>query len=67
MTYGGVYEALVVSSSDAVLDVLIPQIYREQTVPVTKWVGQKPVPSTKGFVSFISGDAAWPVWLGASN
>jgi hypothetical protein len=62
----GVYEALI-RSIDTKGNALcvIPQIYGDQQVPVDKWVGPtRPTPDTRGFVAFIGGDPAWPVWLG---
>lgn len=63
----GVYEAKVTSSSPTSLTLLIPQAFRDQQVPCTHWVGGVPATNVRGFVSFIGGDPAWPVWLGVAN
>lgn len=63
----GIYEAKVVTAASGTLSVLVPQVFRDQQVPVNRWVGTQPVASAMGFVAFIGGDPAWPVWLGQSN
>lgn len=65
---GGVYEAKSLSvTNDGALMCLIPQIYLDTQVQVTRWVGARPDPGVFGFVAFLGGDPAWPVWLGVSG
>jgi hypothetical protein len=66
-SFFGVYEALVKSSQGEEIALLIPQVFGVNECPCDRWVGSAPPPGTRGFVSFIGGDPAWPVWLGAEG
>lgn len=63
-THYGVYLARCVDSSAASVQLLIPQLFGDIQIPITDWVGSQPVSQTFGFVSFLGGDPAYPVWLG---
>ena len=65
--YPGIYEARVVTVSGTTVAALIPQLFRDQQVTITKWIGHIPSNNDLGYVSFIGGDAAWPVWLGLDS
>ena len=63
--YGGVYEAQVVADSGNILRLVVPQVFGETQITCSKWLGPvRPTSSQRGYVSFLGGDAAWPVWLG---
>lgn len=65
--YPGIYEARVVTVSGTTVAALIPQLFRDQQVTITRWIGHVPSNNDLGYVSFIGGDAAWPVWLGLDS
>lgn len=67
MNQGGLYEAKVVSYSGNDTLVLIPQVFLDTEVLLFDYVGDRPEISARGYVSFISGDIAWPVWVGQTN
>lgn len=63
--YGGIYRAFCVDGET--LRVTIPQIFGETAVPLYTWVTSPPVSQQFGAVSFVSGDPAYPIWLGAEE
>jgi hypothetical protein len=63
-TYGGVYEAQVVNDNGDNLRLVVPQIFGDTQITCSRWLGStRPTTSDRGYVSFIGGDAAWPVWM----
>lgn len=67
MSYPGLYRAKVASvAANGVFDVLIPQVFGPVPVPIADCVGPLPESTDMGYVGFISGEAAWPVWMGDS-
>lgn len=63
-SYTGTYVARVESDLNGILAVVIPQVFQGSRVPLDKWVGERPRPADEGFVTFLNGEAAWPVWMG---
>ena len=62
----GVYRAKVTKygPNDACY-VVIPQVFLDKEVPLADYVGtERPSLGSTGYVAYISGDSAWPVWLG---
>lgn len=66
-SFPGVYEAKAVGVSSGVLNVLIPQVFGTESVPVAGVSGSVPPDGTRGFVAFISGQVEYPVWLGGGD
>jgi len=63
-TFGGVYEAQVVTDNGDNLRLVVPQVFGDTQITCTRWLGStRPTASERGYVSFIGGDAAWPVWM----
>lgn len=62
--YGAVYPAYVVDSSANPARVRVPQVWQDVTVPLHGAVAA-PAAGQHGWVSFVNGDAEYPVWLGA--
>lgn len=63
--FAGVYEARVIGTLDGDLVVVIPQVWGEDSVPLAGTAGSVPVIGDMGYVSFISGEREYPVWMGA--
>lgn len=60
----GVYEAKCLGFDSATeARVLIPQVFGTEPVPAA-FIAPAPEEGARGFVSFISGQAEYPVWLG---
>lgn len=66
-TYSGVYEAKCVRAAGEHSLVQIPQIYGPETVMCHDYAGSPPVTGEVGLVTFVNGDAAYPVWLGKAT
>lgn len=65
--YGGVYRAFCVSDKLGSTSVTIAQVFSTQVVPLFASAGGTPEAGQWGWVSFVSGDAAYPVWLGPDS
>lgn len=64
MKLPGVYEAKSLGFTEqGELNLLIPQIFGTDPVPASAFV-ERPEDGARGFVSFISGQPEYPVWLG---
>lgn len=61
----GVFKAKYLRTEGGDIFVQVPQVFGEEQVPVESFVGATPAPGALGFVSFIGGDASYPVWVGA--
>lgn len=65
MKHDGVYVArCVVADPDVRL--LVPQVFDDTVVVAHRWIGDRPTVGTDGIVSFVGGDPAYPIWMGAS-
>jgi hypothetical protein len=62
--FAGIYEAKAVSTLDGDILVVIPQVWGEESVPLAGSAGMQPSIGSKGYVSFISGEREYPVWMG---
>lgn len=75
MTYPGVYRAKVIATGSDRITVVIPQVFSDIPVVIESDyiigdlpefnLGDRPEAEAMGFVSFVSGEAEWPVWMGA--
>jgi len=66
-TFPGLYRAKAVKIETAAVTVQIPQVYGEAGVIVTEFVGARPTAVGMGWVTFRSGDPAFPVWHGETG
>src|SRR4051812_39240021 len=66
-TFPGLYRAKSVKLDGQKLTAQIPQVYGEATVIIGDFVGDMPTTVGMGWVSFRSGDAAFPVWHGGGG
>lgn len=66
MDLGGVYDAKCHSAAEIPATVVIPQVFGNTPVAVYSVIGTL-APGDRGWVSFVSGDSAYPVWLGKAN
>jgi hypothetical protein len=62
--FPGVYEAKSLGVKEGRLMLLIPQAFGDDVVPAAGRIGEAP-PGVHGYVSFISGEVEYPVWIGA--
>ena len=62
--YPGIYRAKALRLDGSNLAALIPQIFGEETVTITAFVGSPPAVSEMGWVAFHGGLPSNPVWLG---
>lgn len=62
----GVYDAKVVAPQNGKTMLLIPQAFGDVAVPAAGQIGAC-LPGTRGYVSFISGEVEYPVWIGAAT
>jgi hypothetical protein len=66
-TFSGIYRSKAVKIEGQTLTAQIPQVYGEAAVVITEFIGSVPTTPGMGYVSFRSGDAAFPVWHGGGG
>ena len=67
MSLGGLYPAKVVdATTHSKPRVLIPQVFADIPVPLYDLTGGAPSNGERGYVSFINGEAEYPVWVSSS-
>lgn len=66
--YYGIYKAKCADVADGYYRVLVPQVLGDAKAILHAWTGlEAPTPGEMGFVSFVAGDPAYPVWVGGGT
>ena len=63
-SYFGIYRAKHTQLANTKMLVLVPQVLADLEVPLEGFIGPRPPVGSRGVVSFLGGDPAYPVWMG---